>query len=155
MLGQLSIAQQVPHGLVISFCKSFVFFFVFFMVITNFKFNSRTLKSFPTTRNQFCSGFFEPWWQLTNQPAFLQVLSETIVIKDASSVKGFAQCTMKANSTSKMADHIGYVQAFVATFQSWGYTSLTTKLWCASQNRTCSLLVEKVYQRSWTQVVPA
>ena len=44
--------------------------------------------------NRFRSGFLEPWCYLANQPAFPPVLSGTIVMKDASSTEGVAQCTL-------------------------------------------------------------
>lgn len=59
--------------------------------------------------NRFCSGFLETWY-LKNQPAFPPILSRAIIIKDASSAEGAAQCTK--NSSSKMADCIDYLQVF-------------------------------------------
>lgn len=50
---------------------------------------------------------------LATEPApFPPVLSEAIIILDASSVEDVAQCTGKVNSSSKTVDHIDYMQAF-------------------------------------------
>ena len=57
-----------------------------------------TYSPFPPNKlwflNRFRSGFLEPWCYLANQPAFPPVLSGTIVMKDASSTEGVAQCTL-------------------------------------------------------------
>ena len=59
---------------------------------------STTDSPFPPNKlwflNRFRSGFLEPWCYLVNQPAFPPVLSGTIVMKDASSTEGVAQCTL-------------------------------------------------------------
>ena len=52
--------------------------------------------------NRFRSGFLEPWCYLANQPAFPPVLSGTIVMKDASSTEGVAQCTPEVNSSTNL-----------------------------------------------------
>ena len=64
-----------------------------------------TYSPFPPNKlwflNRFRSGFLEPWCYLANQPAFPPVLSGTIVMKDASSTEGVAQCTLNLeNDTS-------------------------------------------------------
>ena len=69
--------------------------------------------------NRFRSGFLEPWCYLANQPAFPPVLSGTIVMKDASSTEGVAQCTPEVNSRSKMADRVDQLRAFVLLLQSF------------------------------------
>lgn len=48
-----------------------------------------------------------------NQPTFLSVLSEIIVIKDASTTEDVVQHKTDTNKNSKLADWIDYLQAFV------------------------------------------
>ena len=90
------------------FCNIYTVYFFqsaehFFIALTNKYLYlctdlSLSFSPFPPNKlwflNRFRSGFLEPWCYLANQPAFPPVLSGTIVMKDASSTEGVAQCTL-------------------------------------------------------------
>ena len=81
-----------------------------------------TYSPFPPNKlwflNRFRSGFLEPWCYLANQPAFPPVLSGTIVMKDASSTEGVAQCTLNLENDTP-TDVITVRKENLLFFASW------------------------------------
>lgn len=80
-----------------------------------------TNTTFPQTQDRFLNLFLPDSLnvdcQLANQLSFLPVLCGTTVMNDGSSMKGVVQCKTELNSSSRTADSIDCLQAFLLLLQ--------------------------------------